>query len=83
MSVYNSDYYQKNAEKLKAYARQRYREKHGGLKRGRKLKIEIPEKFVGPLRDWLNKQSIDTNGTEDKRVQGEAAAWLREELKHV
>lgn len=83
MSEYNSDYYQKNAGKIKAAARARYRQKYGGLKRGDKVRIEIPEKYVGPLREWLIKQNIDVFGTQEKRVPAEAAAWLLEELKHV
>lgn len=83
MSQYTQEYYLKNAEKLKAASRARYRQKFGGLKRGDKLRIEIPEKYVGPLREWLVKQNIDIRGTEEKRVPAEAAAWLLQELKHV
>jgi hypothetical protein len=46
--------------------------------------LEIPEQFVGPLRDWLDKRyrgPISSN--EDERMAAKVVEWLKDELRHV
>lgn len=47
------------------------------------LDIVIPQKFVAPLRNWLDDVRLSPHGGEITRLQSEAVEWLRSELRHV